>query len=334
MPDVTYLLLLLSMIIGVTGLAISLCLGLHIVTRMTRGWLTRFAALTLGSTACLCLYTALVACTSPTPTAAVPSPATVRSRSIDGMTMVLVPAGPFLMGSAETDPKAADDEVPQHAVTLDAFWIDRTEVTNAQYAVFLNTLGGYRAACDGQDCAETQREDKYSRLILRDGQIAVEGGFEEHPVTQVSWYGARSYCAWAGARLPTEAEWEKAARGTDGRLYPWGDGEPGCEQAAFGTCSHGTVATGSLPAGASPYGALDMAGNVWEWVHDRYDAGTYRLSPAQDPQGPDAGWDRVFRGGSWGTLAVFLRTTDRGNNSPTYAGFNIGFRCASDAGPE
>ena len=136
------------------------------------------------------------------------------------------------MGSSDADPKAGDDEKPQHPVYLEAFWIDRTEVTNGQYVQFLNALGAHTGACGGRDCVETQVEDRYSHILRRnqDGRYVVEPGFEDHPVTQVSWYGAQAYCAWVGARLPTEAEWEKAARGVDGRLYPWGHEPPDCDK--------------------------------------------------------------------------------------------------------
>jgi formylglycine-generating enzyme required for sulfatase activity len=249
--------------------------------------------------------------------------------------MVLVPAGRFLMGSPDTDPKArldlavVSDETPQHAVYLDAFWIDRVEVTNARYVRFLNDLEEHAGACGGHDCAETQVEDRYSHILYQEGGYVVERGFGDHPVTQVSWYGAEAYCAWVGARLPTEAEWEKAARGVDGRAYPWGDGPPKCDRAQYGDCGGATVPVGSRSAGASPYGLLDMAGNVWEWVADWYDPAYYGSSPADNPQGPDSGVRKVFRGGSWGYPPAFLRTSDRARNRPTYAGFNVGFRCAA-----
>jgi len=217
------------------------------------------------------------------------------TRPADSMVMLYVPAGDFLMGSADADIDAIlaqcngcerdrhTDETPQHTVTLDAFWIDRTEVTHAQYASFLNVLGGHKGKCEGQDCIATKSEDDNSHIRQQGGQYVVESGYEEHPMIEVSWYGAQSYCEWVGARLPTEAEWEKAARGTDGRIYPWGDTFDGtrlnfCDL----NCEHNwkksdvdddsarTAPAGSYPAGASPYGALDMAGNVWEWVADWY----------------------------------------------------------------
>jgi formylglycine-generating enzyme required for sulfatase activity len=247
--------------------------------------------------------------------------------------MVFVPAGQFTMGSPDADPKAGADEKPEHVVYLDAFWIDRTEVTNARYVQFLNALGEHTGVCGGRDCAETQVEDKYSHILRQDGRFVFEGGFEDHPVAQVSWYGAQAYCLWAGARLPTEAEWEKAARGVDGRLYPWGNESPDCEKAQYGDCGGATVPVGSRPAGASSYGAVDMAGNVWEWVADWYDPAYYASSPMQNPQGPDSGERRVFRGGSWGYPPAFLRASDRARNRPTYAGFNVGFRCAATKPP-
>jgi len=243
--------------------------------------------------------------------------------------MIQVPAGEFLMGGQETDPKAADDEKPAHTVYLDTFWIDRTEVTNAQYVQFLNALGEYRGACEGHDCLETMLEDKDSHIFYQEGGYVVESGFEGHPAIEVTWYGAQAYCEWAGARLPTEAEWEKAARGVDGRLYPWGNDAPDCGEAQYADCSGMTVPVGSKLAGASPYGVLDMAGNVWEWVADWYEPAYYGSSPARNPQGPDSGERKTFRGGSWGYLPTFIRATDRARNRPSYAGFNVGFRCAA-----
>jgi eukaryotic-like serine/threonine-protein kinase len=284
----------------------------------------------------LCLGLVLLGACGPATTVAPSSnPDSTRSRTADGAEMMFVPAGEFLMGSPDADPKAGADEKPQHTVYLDAFWIDRTEVTNAQYVQFLNALGTYMGACGGHDCAETRREDKYSHILGggQDGRYLVESGFEDHPVTQVSWYGAQAYCTWVGARLPTEAEWEKAARGADGRAYPWGNESPDCDKAQYGDCGGMTEPVGSRLAGASPYGMLDMAGNVWEWVADWYDPAYYGSSPAHNPQGPDSGERKAFRGGSWGYLPTFIRVTDRARNRPTYAGFNVGFRCAATMPP-
>jgi formylglycine-generating enzyme required for sulfatase activity len=305
-------------------------------TRLKRfqslSWITVLVPVSLTV---LCLGLALLGACGRAPTAApIASPESGWFRASDGVEMMLVPAGEFLMGSTDTDPKAGDDEMPQHIVYLDAFWIDRTEVTNTRYVQFLNTLGEHAGACGGHDCVETQFEDKYSHILLQGGRYAVENGFEEHPATQVSWYGAQAYCTWAGARLPTEAEWEKAARGVDGRLYPWGNQAPDCDKAQYGDCGGATVPVGSRLAGASPYRVLDMAGNVWEWVADWYDPAYYDASPARNPQGPDAGERKVFRGGSWGYLPTFIRAGDRARNRPTYAGFNVGFRCAALSPPQ
>lgn len=273
---------------------------------------------------------ALLAACARAPTAAVtPSPGLTRTRVADGVEMVYVPDGEFPMGSTDSDRKAGADEKPAHAAYLDAFWIDRTEVTNARYVQFLNVQGGHTGTCGGHDCIETKVEDKCSHILRQEGRYVVESGFEDHPVTQVTWYGAQAYCEWAGVRLPTEAEWEKAARGGDGRFYPWGNEAADCGKAQYGDCGGMTVPVGSRPAGASPYGALDMAGNVWEWVADWYDTTYYDSSPAKNPRGPSSGERRVFRGGSWGYPPAFIRAADRARNRPLYAGFNVGFRCGA-----
>ena len=166
----------------------------------------------------------------------------------DGMVLVYVPAGEFRMGSAGSDSQAQDNEKPQHTVYLDAFWMDRTEVTNALYALCVKA-----GACQPPLSVNYSWRESYYGNSQYDG----------YPVVYVSWKDAAAYCEWAGRWLPTEAEWEKAARGTDGRLYPWGNAEPDANRLNF----NGNVdarAVGSYPSGASPYGALDMAGNVWE----------------------------------------------------------------------
>lgn len=227
-----------------------------------------------------------------------------------GVEMVLVgiPAGEFLMGSSELDGMAADDEKPQHPVYLPRYEIARTPVTNAQYKAFLDATG--RRAPDH----------------WHGGQIPT--GLEAHPVVNVSWEDALAFCQWAGLRLPTEAEWEKAARGTDGRLWPWGNVAPDMRRCNFNDNVRGTVPVGQYPAGASPYGLLDMAGNVWEWCADYYDAEYYIKSPSEAPTGPARGLARVLRGGSWTNDARRVRAAARSSRSPVFRGENVGFRPA------
>jgi formylglycine-generating enzyme required for sulfatase activity len=208
------------------------------------------------------------------------------------------------MGSP--DGTGEDDEHPQHTVYLDEYWIDRTEVTNAQYRWCVEA-----GACTAPVC-ETYDDAAKS----------------DHPVVCVSWYDAQAYCKWAGRRLPTEAEWEKAARGTDGRAYPWGNDSPDCIKAQYGGCAGDTVAVGTKPAGVTPYGALDMAGNVWEWVTDWYDADIYAQLPRENPQGSVSGPTRVLRGGSWNFAADLIRVANRYWSMPDAGNVYFGFRCA------
>ena len=227
---------------------------------------------------------------------------------------VLVPAGPFLMGRDGDTEGAA----PQRSVTLDAFLIDRTEVTNAQYAAFLNQNGNQNEG----SVPWVDMADDENFLTQSGGAFQPLSGFENHPVIQVSWYGARAYCQAVGRRLPTEAEWEKAARGEDGRAYPWGDTAIGCELANFwngnvNSCVGAPVAVGSYSAGASPYGALDMAGNVWEWTEDWF-----------DPTAQDA---RVVRSGSFLDQAAWATTFHRHRALPVNQYAHTGFRCAQDS---
>jgi formylglycine-generating enzyme required for sulfatase activity len=222
-------------------------------------------------------------------------------RTEDRAEMVLVPAGEFWMGSDESA-----DEQPRHRVGLDAYYIDKYEVTNAFYKRFMEATG--RAA------------PGYWNNTSFNG--------ESQPVVGVSWHDADAYCKWAGKRLPTEAEWEKAARGTDGRKYPWGE-QWDSSRANAGDKLGKTAPVGSYPSGASPYGVHDMAGNVWEWVADWYDKDYYKRSPERNPTGPDSGWNKVLRGGSWYDDPFFaLRTASRGNVTPVLRNDLIGFRCA------
>jgi formylglycine-generating enzyme required for sulfatase activity len=254
----------------------------------------------------------------------------------DKSEMVYVPADEFIMGSSDADVDSAlalcneyygdcqrswfEDEQPRHTVYLNAFYVDKTEVTNVQY----------------QACVEAGACDAPSDATYYDN-----ADYAQHPVVYVDWYEAKAYCEWAGKRLPTEAEWEKAARGTDGRVYPWGNTFDGsklnfCDK----NCSYDwkdasvddgyakTAPVGSYPAGASPYGALDMAGNVWEWVADWYDADYYDRSPSRNPQGLDSGAFKVLRGGSWHGAPDLVRSSGRDGFSPDRRNYRRGFRCA------
>jgi formylglycine-generating enzyme required for sulfatase activity len=235
--------------------------------------------------------------------------------------MVYVPGGTFEMGSTEGN----DNEQPVHSVTLDSFWIDKYEVTNAQY----------RKCVEDRDCEEPGCSGN-SDLPAPD-----------QPVVCVSWYDAQGYCEWAQARLPTEAEWEYAARGPQGNKYPWGDTFDG-ERLNFCDAScpkyqkdtnwddgyELTAPVGSFEAGASWCEALDMAGNVWEWVNDWYQADYYAVSPDSNPPGPERVEHKVRRGGAWGGNANFVRSADRSWYSPDITDdLSGGFRCAAASTP-
>jgi formylglycine-generating enzyme required for sulfatase activity/tRNA A-37 threonylcarbamoyl transferase component Bud32 len=237
----------------------------------------------------------------------------------DGMTLVYIPAGEFLMGSLDSDPDATDAEKPQHTVYLDAYWVDRTEITNAQYALCV-------AAGKCQPPWTTTSKTRTS--YYGDAQ------FDDFPVTYLGQDQATAYCSWAGRRLPTEAEWEKAARGTDGRLYPWGNQDPTCQLVNYNRCVGDTSPVGSYPTGDSPYGVVDMAGNVWEWVHDIYSGAYYLSQPASNPLGPATSESstpyRVLRGGFWSFGSKYVRAAFRTRGMHLYDindGY-YGFRCA------
>jgi len=246
----------------------------------------------------------------------------------DGGEMVYVPAGEILMGSEDSD--ADDNEKPEHIVYLDAFWIYKYEVTNAQFTEFLNTQGNQEE--DGVTWLDASDPD--ARIHQQGGEWVADDGYEDHPVVEVSWYGADTYCQWAGGRLPTEAEWEKAARGTGGSKYPWGDTSPTCNLAKFADCPGQTVSVGSYPNGASPYGALDMAGNAWEWCMDWYAPEYYsRTGNNDNPQGPMSGDNRILRGGAGTSNAWTLRSSVRGRNDPGKTNSINGFRCFRSEAP-
>jgi formylglycine-generating enzyme len=264
--------------------------------------------------------------------------------------MVMVSAGEFLMGSPD-DGVSYDDERPQRKVFVGSFRIDRHEITNAFYRQFVAATGHHPPS------------HLKPELTLWVHGAPLPGG-EQHPVVNVSWEDAIAYCRWQGKRLPTEAEWEKAARGADGRLYPWGNDwdftransasywagrtiefKDGEEWKAFWMTGDGarlsrerglnrevlTLPVGSFPDGASPYGLLDMAGNASEWVQDWYEPYSYLNALLSDPQGPNGQLLKVVRGGSWLKPARNLRTSDRDYAFPSDRASGIGFRCAKDA---
>jgi iron(II)-dependent oxidoreductase len=278
----------------------------------------------------------------------------------DASVMVLIPAGDFIMGSSDEqveryvkqfnwDYNWYEDERPQHTVYLDAYYIDKYEVTNAQYKKFIDETGHSvptesREAVKNilrevfQSTGQLDVPDSYINAVMDtcEPYIWKNGTYPpnkaDHPVLLVSWDDANAYCQWAGKRLPTEAEWEKAARGKDGRTYPWGE-EIDPTRLNYDEHAGGTTKVGSYPLGVSPFGVYDMAGNVWEWVADWYDKDYYRYSPRKNPKGPKSGTSHVLRGGSWKFDGYDARVADRNYHlgNPSYV-YNLnGFRCAKDA---
>ncbi|MBI2568565.1 MAG: SUMF1/EgtB/PvdO family nonheme iron enzyme [Candidatus Schekmanbacteria bacterium] len=261
----------------------------------------------------------------------------------------LVPEGTFAMGCDSSQGRFACEpwEAPVHAVTLNAYFIDELEVTTGAYASWLNGAGiDHRTGCSdtastsGYACVQTRDEDPDSHILWDGLAYTAEADFENYPLTEVTWYGARTFCQSQGKRLPTEAEWEKAARSLDGRIFPWGAADPVCDLTApngakFDDDAYcnatGAVPVGSFPAAASPYGVLDLAGNAWEIVNDYYDAGYYAQSPPNDPSGPADGTDRVIRGGSAADSEGALRGAYRSWGGPTATDVDTGFRCARAA---
>jgi formylglycine-generating enzyme required for sulfatase activity len=263
---------------------------------------------------------------------------------VDSMTMMYVPEGRFLMGSLVGVGEL--NEQTQHMVDLDAYWIDRTEVSNAMFAEFVNKTGIQTIAEKAGGSYVTQTDSPPVVVMGADwqhpqGPGSSISGLEDYPVVNVTWWDAQAYCQWVGRRLPTEAEWEKAARGVQGQTYPWGEAVPTGNLVNFAdinqdtewadqTSNDGfelTAPVGSYPAGKSPYGALDMAGNVWEWVADWN--GDYPAGTVDNPPGPATGKYRMIRGGSFGDGAYFLRSAIRLTHYPEYTDNFGGFRCAS-----
>lgn len=226
--------------------------------------------------------------------------------------MILIPAGPFVRG---TD-VGGFDERPPREIVLDAFQIDRYEVTNYQYGQFAAATGHRKAG----------PPSRYAKNVGK-----MRG--PNQPAVYVSWDDAASYCQWKGKRLPTEAEWEKAMRGTDGRLWPWGNTEQpnGANWARINDGYEATAPVGTFKSDTSPYGVMDGAGNVMEWVGDWYSETYYRESPDKNPGSPEYGVYRVLRGGGYTTTGGDLRVTSRSKMVPDFRDETIGFRCAKAA---
>jgi iron(II)-dependent oxidoreductase len=236
--------------------------------------------------------------------------------------MALIPKGAFTMGSN----LGPDDEKPSHTLFIESFFLDILPVTNAEFAEFLNSQGlkNKRSESFYDD------QDNDARIHLQNLKWQADNGYAMHPVNEVSWVGARDYCSWLNKRLPTEAEWEKAARGTDQRKYPWGNSKPNNKQALFGASYNASAPVDAFPEGASPYGILDMAGNQWEWVSSAYQAYPYKSDDGRENQ--NSGPIRSTRGGGHDSSEEEITTTQRGKNlsrNPKAGHHNIGFRCAS-----
>ena len=235
----------------------------------------------------------------------------------DPVEMITIPAGPFIRGSAPGEGRL--DEQPRRKIYLNAFAIDKYEVSNGHYIKFLE---------------ETLHKPPLN--VFSERPFNQEEGIADLPVVQVTWHDAVDYCFWAGKRLPTEAEWEKAARGNDGRLYPWGNETPSPQKANYERDweeKKTFVEVTALPEGQSPFGLRNLAGNVREWVQDWYDSEYYSSAPDKNPMGPEAGILKVLRGGSWKSFDTDLRATSRGKGGFALKTHGIGFRCARDIGP-
>lgn len=243
-----------------------------------------------------------------------------RATGKDGAPMVVVPAGSFPMGVPDGARDGGDDEYPRHDVFVDTFMIDTFEVTNGRYLEFVKSAGH-----------RVPQNPRNPTRNLWQGE-SISDTLIDRPVVNVDWFDAEAYCRWAGKRLPTEAEWEKAAKGTSDRRFPWGDVEPTGKHLNYNQRWIGEktlMPVGSYEAGKSPYGLYDMAGNVWEWVNDWYDARYYQKSPKKNPKGPETGTKKVIRGAGWQNEAPTVRIFTRVESDPMDRNESTGFRCAT-----
>jgi len=263
-----------------------------------------------------------------------PEAGATRISDIDQMIQIFVPAGEFIMGSDDIEAQTIEGngraypEIPVNTVYVNDYWIDKYEVTNQQYALCVAA-----GVCDPPYLSKSETRPSYYD----------NPEYANYPVIYINWYMSKTYCEWTGRRLPTEAEWEKAARGTDGRKYTWGDDKPTGELANFcdtncprTIANHNfddgyadTAPVGSYPAGASPYGVMDMAGNVWEWTNTIINPYPYDPDDGRENPDPNLWVERVWRGGPWSNGYWWVRVTVRYRSVPSYWYVNLGFRCAS-----
>ncbi|MBI5958352.1 MAG: SUMF1/EgtB/PvdO family nonheme iron enzyme [Chloroflexi bacterium] len=269
--------------------------------------------------------------------------------------MVTVDGGTFTMGTTTEeailameecaiygktceDQGMVSDSYPPHQTTVDRFQIEVYEVSLSQFVTFLNWMGpnSHKTRCQGNPCALTSQEDQYSNIVFDGNTYSVRTAdfYSSHPATNVTWWGAVEYCDTLNRRLPTEAEWERAARGRENYIYPWGISFDPTRAMSSIDVNKGTVAVDQYLNGASPYGVYNMSGNVEEWVSDWYQSDYYTRqvnNPEPNPKGPAAGTEKVLRGGSWDTIPLFLRAVHRRSTDPGSATAAIGFRCAAEA---
>ncbi len=294
----------------------------------------------------------VTAAASPPPTNTPrPSGGTGTSVVVRTTELVNVAGAAFMMGTTSEEAQQAVDEcalygstcdiawvtdsIPEHTVVVDSFRMELYEVTLEQYVQFLNSLGpdSHADGCSGQACAQVNGDEENSYIVFNGTTYAINPSVNNLPATWVTWYGADAYCRSIDRRLPTEAEWEHAARGPQNLLYPWGDTfdpiRANSNQANVG----GTSPVTDYINGISAFGLFNMAGNVQEWVADWYGFDYYTRSPQANPTGPEAGLQKVLRGGSWDTGPLFLRSVHRRSAEPTAASSAIGFRCVADAVP-